>query len=183
MTAAKRSAPRDSEGDGQLLARVAQGDTAALGTLYDRHAPSLLRFARRLDPQDAEDIVQTTFLRVLQLAPSFEPQTASARPWLFAITARVVQERRRKLRRWTAALLRLSELPRGAAPAMADTRTDLDRNLAQLSAAKRTVLVLAEVEGFSCEEIASMLSIPIGTVWTRLHHARRELRRREEGET
>ena len=48
--------------------------------------------------------------------------------------------------------------------------------------AKRTVLVLAEVEGFSCEELATMLSIPIGTVWTRLHHARRELRRfYEEG--
>jgi len=38
------------------------------------------------------------------------------------------------------------------------------------------VLLLAEVEGFSCPEIAEMLDIPVGTVWTRLHHARRELR-------
>ena len=45
-----------------------------------------------------------------------------------------------------------------------------------MSRAKSTVLLLHEVEGFSCAEIASMLSIPVGTVWTRLHHARHELR-------
>jgi RNA polymerase sigma factor (sigma-70 family) len=176
MSAAKWNVPRPLA-DGALLARVAQGDTAALGSLYDRYAPGLLRFARRLDPDEAEDIVQTTFMRVLRLAAGFDPQTASARSWLFSITAHVIQERRRKLRRWAAALLRLSEQPLRSAPVIADTRPDLDRHLARLSAAKRTVLVLAEIEGFACEEIASMLSIPVGTVWTRLHHARRELRR------
>jgi RNA polymerase sigma-70 factor (ECF subfamily) len=184
MSAAKWNASHPTAGDGALLARVAQGDTSALGALYDRYAAGLLRFARRLDPQDAEDVVQTTFLRVLRLAVSFDAETPSARPWLFAITARVVQERRRTLRRWTAALVRLAEQPLRAAPGIADTRPDLDRHLARLSPAKRTVLVLAEVEGFACEEIANMLSIPVGTVWTRLHHARRELRRHhEEGDT
>ena len=38
------------------------------------------------------------------------------------------------------------------------------------------MLLLAEVEGFTCEEIAAMLAVPVGTVWTRLHHARRQMR-------
>jgi RNA polymerase sigma factor (sigma-70 family) len=184
MSAVKSRASKEpsarSATDGELLARVAQGETAALGALYDRYAPMLLRFARRLERQEAEDIVQTVFMRVLGLAASFDPAATSARPWLFAITARVAMERRRSLRRWKAALVRLAGQPLRAAPTIADTSRDLDRGLAQLSAAKRTVLVLAEVEGFGCDEIASMLSIPVGTVWTRLHHARRELRQQQE---
>ena len=62
------------------------------------------------------------------------------------------------------------------APPPSAVGVDLDRGLQQMSEAKRVTLILAEVEGFSCEEIASLLGIPIGTVWTRLHHARRELR-------
>lgn len=162
--------------DAALLERVAAGEVSMLGLLYDRHAPGLLRFARRVDPQDAEDLLQTTFLRVAQLASRFDGRTPSARTWLFAIMVRVVQERSRSLRRFGSALKRFAALPREQASLSIDTARDLDRALAQLSQAKRSVILLAEVEGFTCEEIASMLEIPIGTVWTRLHHARRELR-------
>ncbi|MEY4579424.1 MAG: hypothetical protein RL701_4127 [Pseudomonadota bacterium] len=183
MSAVKWNSPNDrSQPDGILMARVAQGETAALGSLYDRYAPALLRFAYRLERQEAEDIVQTVFIRVLTLAANFDVHTASARPWLFAITARVAMERRRSLRRWKAALMRLSLQPLGAAAQIAETRRDLAFGLARLSTAKRTVLVLAEVEGFACEEIAKMLEIPVGTVWTRLHHARRELRGYQEND-
>lgn len=170
----------DSSGSGpsdaSLLQRVAQGEVSALGLLYDRYASSLLRFARRVDPQDAEDLLQTTFLRVASLAPRFDLSSTSARPWLFAILMRVAQERSRALRRFGRALQRLAELPRTAASDPPDVAQDLDRGLQQLSVAKRSVLLLAEVEGFTCEEIAGMMQIPVGTVWTRLHHARRELR-------
>ena len=57
-----------------------------------------------------------------------------------------------------------------------DARTDVERALARVSEAKRITLLMAEVEGLSCAEIAETLAIPIGTVWTRLHAARRELR-------
>lgn len=60
-------------------------------------------------------------------------------------------------------------------------RSDLDRALRQISEAKRVTLQLAEVEGLSCPEIAELLSVPVGTVWTRLHSARRELRQLLEG--
>ena len=173
----KSQRPRqDTATDAALLARVAAGEVAAMGVLYDRYSPALLRFAQRVDPQDAEDLLHTTFLRVATLAPRFDGRSTSARAWLFAIITRIAQERTRSLRRLARAVARLSELPRRHEVSMSDARADIDRALQRMSAAKRVVLVLAEVEGFSCEEIAAMLNIPIGTVWTRLHHARKEAR-------
>ena len=166
--------------DAALLARVAEGDVAALGELYDRYAQQLVCFVRRVEPNDAQDVVQTVFLRVLRIAGTFRADAPSARPWLFAIAARVLQERSRALRRWGSALLRFASEAERSQPDRADLRSDVARGLSQLSLAKRSVLILAEVEGFGCEEIAQMLSIPVGTVWTRLHHARRELRRFHE---
>ena len=55
-------------------------------------------------------------------------------------------------------------------------RGEVERALARLSDAKRVAILLAKVEGLSCDEIAEALQIPVGTVWTRLHAARRELR-------
>jgi RNA polymerase sigma-70 factor (ECF subfamily) len=169
--------PSGKLADAAVLARVADGDVAALGALYDRYAPQLLRFARRVDRNDAEDVVQTVFMRVLRIAATFRADAPSARPWLFAITTRVLQERTRALRRLGVAMLRLTQdVPAPALATTLETAGDLQRGLMRLSIPKRTVLVLAELEGFACEEIAIMLSIPIGTVWTRLHHARKELR-------
>jgi RNA polymerase sigma-70 factor (ECF subfamily) len=179
MTRATRraDAPATEPADSVILARVATGDLAALGTLYDRYASQLLRFGRRVAGEhDAADVVQTVFLRVVALASTFDATAVSARPWLFAIVVKVAQEHRRSIRRWAAAMLGLAAQPRRQAPTIPEARSDLDYCLLKLSPPKRVVLILAEVEGFTCEEIAKMLSIPIGTVWTRLHHARRELR-------
>jgi len=60
-------------------------------------------------------------------------------------------------------------------------RRDVERALRLISEPKRITLLMAEVEEMSCPEIAAVLHIPIGTVWTRLHVARRELRRALEG--
>lgn len=176
MKAAHRGPANDTTcSDAELLANIAAGELSALGSLYDRHAPGLLRFARRVAPQEAEDLLQSTMLRVTRLASRFDGRTPSARAWLFAIMLRVAQERSRSLRRLGAALKRFAELPRAAIDPL-ETAPDLERGLCRLSHAKRSVLLLSEVEGFTCEEIANMLEIPVGTVWTRLHHARRELR-------
>jgi RNA polymerase sigma factor (sigma-70 family) len=185
MTSAAQRARVLSAGpdDAVVLARIAEGDVGALGLLYDRYATQLLGFARRIvGAQDATDIVHTTFLRVITLAASYDSTAASARPWLFGILARITQEHRRSLRRWASAMLRLAAQPARTAPTIPEMRTDLDACLSTLPLAKRSVLILAEVEGFTCEEIATMLSIPIGTVWTRLHHARRGLRQSYGGD-
>jgi RNA polymerase sigma-70 factor (ECF subfamily) len=172
------SGPAALPNDGALLARVASGDLGALGKLYDSYAPMLLRFVRRLGAaEDAEDVVQNVYLRVVRLSAQFDSSVPSARAWLFAIAVRVVQERRRSLRRLTHAMTAFAT-QKQSCPTMVESpaASDLVLCLSKLSLAKRMVLLLAEVEGFSCAEIAEMLDIPVGTVWTRLHHARRELR-------
>src|SRR5262249_26144698 len=91
VTAVRRhpAMPYGAHPDAVLMSRIAAGDVTALGVLYDRYAAQLVRFATRAaGPDEAEDIVHTTFLRVLRRASSFDPSAVSARPWLFAITAR-----------------------------------------------------------------------------------------------
>lgn len=168
--------------DTSAFARVAGGDVSALGEVYDRHAHALVRFAASAgDAADAEDVLQATFIKAAKLANRYDGRADDARAWLFGIAARVIQERRRSVVRYARALLRQGSSGRIFAPQT--DRTDVERALATLTQPKRMVVVLAEVEGFTCDEIAAMLGIPIGTVWTRLHHARRELRHFFEEET
>lgn len=163
--------------DGALLARLADADLAALAALYDAYASALLRFAQRLGMEhESEDVVQTVFLRVPRLAHGFDPSSPSARSWLFSITMRVVQERRRSLRRLAAATRAFMFVAAAATEDEPGRGADLEHCLRTLPLAKRSVVVLSDVEGFSCDEIAKMLDIPVGTVWTRLYYARRKLR-------
>ncbi len=174
---AAQSGAENTPSDAETLRRVAAGDVEALGALYDRHARALLGFVRRVAPSDdAEDIVQNVFLRALSRAGRFDADAASARPWLFGIAVRIAGERRRSVRRFAAALLRLSTSGKRATEPAAAEKTDVERALAALSPQKREVLLLVEVEELTCDEVAAALGIPVGTVWTRLHHARRELR-------
>lgn len=172
-----RALPRGSVDDATAMRRIAAGDFRALGHIYDRHAAQLLRFAARMSTwSDAEDIVHGVFLRVLRLAHTFDAHASSARPWLYALTSRMARERRRSLRRWAGALMRLSERHTALPTTVQEADPDLERALSRLGRKKREVLLLSDVEGFTGQEIASQLGIAIGTVWTRLHHARRELR-------
>ncbi|MFO0728326.1 MAG: RNA polymerase sigma factor [Myxococcota bacterium] len=164
--------------DTTALVRIAQGNLQELGALYERHAPSLLRFARHVvGDSAAEDLVQSTFIKAAERAHTYDGRSSSARAWLFGIAGRLAQERRRALGRFARALVRFAagsdEEP--TTPVVPE-RSDLLRGLSGLSEHKRVVLLLSEVEGFTAVEIAEMLQVPVGTVWTRLHHARRELR-------
>ena len=173
--------PKADVDDAALLSRIATGDRAALGTLYDRYARSFYLFARRLtNDGSAEDLVQLVFLRVHKIAPSYDPSASSARPWLFGITVRVAQEQRRSAHRFAGLLSRLLDARGTGAAEPFHGASDIERAIGGLSPAKREVLLLTDVEGFSCEEVARMLSIPVGTVYTRRHHTRKELRAKLE---
>jgi RNA polymerase sigma-70 factor (ECF subfamily) len=63
-----------------------------------------------------------------------------------------------------------------------DARSEVERALVRISEPKRITFLMAEAEGMTCPEIAEALQIPVGTVWTRLHAARRELRKALEGD-
>lgn len=173
--------PGDPRTDAELLGAAHGGDREALGTLFDRHAQSVYAFARRfVGTSDAEDVVQTTFLRVLAIAGSYDDRALSARSWLFGVAYQVVRERRRASERLRAAMARYATVAASfVRPGASDL--DLEAALASLSEPKRVVLVLTQVHGLSAEEVARALDLPIGTVWTRLHHAKRDLRHRLGG--
>lgn len=172
--------------DGKAFARLARGEIGALGEIYDRHHDAVFRFVVRATAgaADAEDLVHAVFLTAAKHASTFDGRE-SCLPWLLGIAARLVQRRRRTLARYARMLLAFdreraesrSYDPRDSLNARAEL-DDLERALAELSDRKRVVLVLAEIEGLSCEAIAELLGVPVGTVWTRLHHARRQLRER-----
>ncbi|RYZ09907.1 MAG: RNA polymerase sigma factor [Myxococcales bacterium] len=174
-----KSASDRQASDPDLLLQVAAGQLGGLGELYDRYQAPLRSFILRVtrDAHDADDLVHATFLTAAQCASRYDGR-ACCRPWLIGIAAQLLRRRRRSFGRIAFLLGALERsLPRSSDPrGMLQARSDTERALAKLSEAKRITVLMAEVEGLSCEEIACALDIPIGTVWTRLHAARRELR-------
>jgi RNA polymerase sigma factor (sigma-70 family) len=170
--------------DGELLARIAGGDLESLGVFFERHEPTVRRCLGRLGASrsDADDLVQTTFLEVVRAAVRFNPEYP-VRAWLLGIATLMVRRHRRSVRRQAARLSTWAGvLRRELAPTPAELfeRDDAARRMAsaleRLSPKKREVFVLVTLEGLSGEEAATSLGIPVKTVWTRLHHARLELR-------
>jgi RNA polymerase sigma-70 factor, ECF subfamily len=147
------------------------------------HSKSLLRVARRLasDPATAEDLVQETLFRAWRSFHQFQPGT-NMRAWLFRILFNAFYAQGRQI---SAAPILVSldapgretepQCPSGMS--LADT-AEVAAALGELSADHRTVLVLAVVEGFTCREMAEVLSLPIGTVMSRLSRGRQALRER-----
>lgn len=149
------------------------------------HARSLLRVARRLasDPAAAEDLVQGTLLRAWRSFDQFQAGT-NARAWLFRILFNVFYAQGRKVRS-APVLVPLSSRGRDAeresgTPVVLHDAAAVSRALDELSSEHRSVLLLVVVEGFTCRETAEILSLPIGTVMSRLSRARQALRVRLE---
>lgn len=169
--------------DEDALAALNQGQIGALGLLYDRYHDAVYSFVRRAssDDSDVDDIVQATFLSAARTVANHDGKQ-TCRTWLVGIAGRILYRRRRGLSRWTRALreLTLRDADNYSDPHQALSARDevqrLASALSKLSEPKRVVLLLAEAEEQSCEQIAKALQVPVGTVWTRLHHARRELR-------
>jgi RNA polymerase sigma-70 factor (ECF subfamily) len=146
--------------------------------VYAEHFPFVYRVVARLTGgSDVEDLVQEVFLVVHRRLAEFRGE-ARLTTWLFRIAYRTVGShiRRERLRR------RLRELfvSPPAEPPPSETESDaLDcsrrvrRALEQLTYAERSALVLFEVEGMSAAELADAFSVPIGTIYRRLHDARR----------
>lgn len=165
--------------DAAIMSRLARGDGGALGELYDRHQASIRRFIARAtsDAGDVDDLMHATFLAAAKIAARYDGRE-SCRPWLVGIAAQHLRRRRRALGRFLALLTSVGSTRASASDPRSslEARPDLERALRRLSEPKRVAFLMAELEGLSCPEIADALDVPIGTVWTRLHAARRELR-------
>lgn len=172
--------------DEGLLAACATGDRAARAALFERHVDGLHRFVRRMTAADADavdDLVQNTFIEAFRCAGTFR-HDGRARTWLYGIAVNVVRNyARREIRRKQA----LGELERAAvAPThVGAERRVLAHRLEQLVPALRPDLreafVLVDVEGLSGAEAAAAAGVPEGTLWRRLHDARKVLRAGLEG--
>jgi RNA polymerase sigma-70 factor (ECF subfamily) len=166
--------------DPQVLRDLAGGEIGALGDLYDRYHEPVRRFLARAtsDAADVDDLVHATFLAAARSAERYDGRP-SCRPWLIGIAAQLLRRRRQGARRLREILSSLAWSRAASAdprPGL-EARTDIERALGRITEAKRVTILMAEVEGLSCADIAAALGVPIGTVWTRLHAARRELRR------
>ncbi len=139
--------------------------------------------ARRLasDPAAAEDLVQEAFFRAWRGFDQFQPGT-NMRAWLFRIMFNAFYAHGRQI---SAAPVLVSldapgreTEPQSRAGASLAEVTEISNALDELSPEHRTVLLLAVVEGFTCREMAGILSLPIGTVMSRLSRGRQALRER-----
>lgn len=164
--------------DDELAAQAAAGNVDAFGSLFTRYARDVYRLALSLGHRrsDAEDLMQDTFVAALEGVGRFEGRS-SVRTWLGAILIRQASRHRRYHRlRATEAL---DETAATVGTGLRDERRlDVHAMLDSLSAEHRTVLVLRELQGMSYDEIAEALSIPRGTVESRLFRARNMLRER-----
>jgi RNA polymerase sigma-70 factor (ECF subfamily) len=127
--------------------------------------------------EDAEDLVQETYLRAMRSFDRYTPGT-NARAWLFTILHRArVDALRRQGRTPTTVEL---EADGPGAPAVQDPALaplgGLERALQELPESLRSAVLLRDVEGFSYREIADILEVPLGTVMSRLHRGRAALR-------
>jgi len=145
--------------------------------------PSLYNMARWLaqNPNDAEDLVQETYLKALRGFDSFEPGT-NFRAWIFQILRNTFLGSRSKLeRRMTQAMDSEEDFPvaSGTPESLLIGRSDADavrHAIEQLPVIFREVILLCDVEEASYREIAEILSIPMGTVMSRLARARKTVR-------
>jgi RNA polymerase sigma factor (sigma-70 family) len=169
--------------DAALVFQIGNGDLEALGILFDRHEDAVARFLNRMgvSPADIDDLVQNTFLQVIRAVKRFDPRV-SVRSWLLGIASMMARRHRRSLGRLTKRIRSWATIPRGQGltpdQALEERQAELrlTRALDALSAKKREAFVLVTLEGMSGEEAAVALGVPVNTIWTRLHHARRELR-------
>ncbi len=177
--------------DGQLVTKLQSGDLDVLGVLYERHKTSVYRTALAItrDPAAAEDILQDCFIRIYERAHLIN-NSLPLKPWLYRVTVNMAYnwERRRKRRQTTAGGLDemidwlvspLQRTPERQAE-MSDVRSEMMAAIASLNVNQRVVIVLFYLNSLDMKEIAAILECPVGTVKSRLHYGRENLRQKLE---
>lgn len=160
-------------------------EPAVFGELFHRHAPRLHRYvARRAGGTVADDVISETFLIAFERRDRFDLAQDDARPWLFGIATNLIHRHRIAEAR---ALRTTERFVSGSATHSDPERLDervaahlemkrVSRAVRKLSIGDRDCLLLLVWEDLSYEQIAEALSIPVGTVRSRLNRARRVLR-------
>ncbi|MER6949757.1 RNA polymerase sigma factor [Nonomuraea sp. NPDC000554] len=175
----------DTEPDDAEVIDRARRDPAVFSVLFNRHAPALHRYVtRRLGDSLADDVVADTFLAAFRRLKRYDTAHRDARPWLYGIAANLIGTHRRAEVRAYQALARtgVDEVAESYADRVearvsaSAAHRELAGALAVLSPDDREVLLMVAWADLSYEEVARALGIPIGTVRSRLHRARRKTR-------
>lgn len=172
--------------DRMLMQRVAHGDEAAMGELYDRFVGLVFKASRQvLTRAEAEDAVQETFVRLWQTADRFDPERAKLVTWVMLITRRHLIDR---LRRKGARPEQLgfdssndSLGPVGMPPMEPGGIHDVEvlrRRVAELPELQRVVIERTYLQGFTLREVSEQLGAPLGTVKSALSRGLAKLRER-----
>jgi len=180
----------DKQSDADLLTRYSAGDEAAFREIVSRYKNSLYMFLKRfISQQDlVEDVFQETFLQLFTSRDSFDP-SRPLRPWLFTIAANKAKDALRKQQR-TAAMpigtivdaeeMSFDEVLDTLSSTSTRPYEELEKDettirvreiIANMPEILREILILAYFNKFSYKQMAQILSIPIGTVKSRLHTA------------
>jgi len=175
--------------DEALLASCGVGDPAALGALFDRHHEAVYRVISRLlraEPAETDDLVQLTFMAAWRSARGYKGK-GSVKSFLFGIAANTARRHFRSTRRRRDAIAAIPEPAPAGTPDEAASRAQQVKRLAaaldELPHDLRAAYVLCDLEDLSGAEAARVLDVREGTLWRRLHDARRALRDAIEGGT
>lgn len=182
--------PSTEHSDSELLRRYLQGDADAFTEIVDRYKNPLYAFLRRfLNRQDlVEDVFQETFLQLYNSREKFD-LSRPLRPWLFTIAANKAKDALRKMQRHSSMslgaiadtsdvsiddvlnLFASYDITPDQEASSAETAQRVRQIVADMPENLRGILILAYFEQFSYKHMAEILSIPIGTVKSRLHTA------------
>jgi RNA polymerase sigma-70 factor, ECF subfamily len=156
----------------------AAGAKLDFASVFRAHYPYVVRLAASLtgDAESAKDVAQDVFVAVFRGLRGFRGES-SVKTWIYQITLRTAGRHSVKRRKQPATGLDLDfdELHGGESADSAAALAELVAALASLPLEARTVLALVAIEGLSHEAAAEVLGVPVGTVWSRLHAARRRL--------
>jgi RNA polymerase sigma-70 factor, ECF subfamily len=177
-----------------LVDSCRSGDPVAFARLVQLHEGMVFSLSARLlgDGEEARDVAQEVFLKVYRQLARFEGRS-SLKTWIYRIAVnqchnrrRFWHRRRRDREEGVEAVTTEAAAARGSSTPYEEARRGeraqrVQAALLELSFAYRSVLVLREVEGLTCEEVAGALGIPAGTVKSRLSRAREAMRLRLQG--
>ncbi len=170
--------PLATRDDVSLLQLIASGDRAAFKAFYQRHAGRTLSLLRQMckDPTLSEDLLQEVFLQVWRKAATYRVERGDPMGWLFSVTRnKTIDHRRRNPSRLESDERDLATWP---APTRGhrDLRISLEQAMSHLSEDQQRALRMTYYGGFTYEEAADRLQVPLGTLKSRIRTGLQRLR-------
>ena len=163
----------------ELLQRARSGDRDAVAVLYGRFRDRMISLAFGIvrERAEAEDCAQEILLRAFDKMPALNSESEFA-AWLYRLAINYCLDRKRKLdRRANSSHGARQPEHQPSFDKQIETRLALERALDEMTESARLTLMLREWHELNYEEIAAITNVPVGTVKSRLNHARREFRR------